>query len=245
MDEGRVRMSPARSEPLGYLTTCQSRDGVIQLLSSINHYAFNLAWLRQGQPDVSLEPQPQAQAAKPILDRVFPASQFKGNAHPAWHYIARGATPPRWANDRTGEFGELDPDKGATIEARVRVSGGGDGPSGFDLETYVISGPRYLNRYWLTITPSALYYWYENTLLKIAGGLDNSGGQHTYRMAIRPDTAVQIYRDAKLLATMPPELGPDLAQAARGSYMAWGLGTATVKATVDHVAYDLSGAYRP
>jgi hypothetical protein len=245
MDEGRVRMSPIRSEPLGYLSICQTQDGLVHLVSSINHYAFNLAWLKQGQPDVPLEPQPAALSSKQSLARLFPSSQFERNTHPAWHYVPGAATPPRWANDRTGDYGKLDPDNGATIEARIQVSGGDGGTRGFDLETYVISGPRYLNRYWLTITPSAVYYWYENALRKVAEGLDNSSAAHTYRMAIRPDTAVQIYRDGELLATMSAELGPQQAQASRGSHMEWGSGRTGLVAKVDHIAYDLGGAYRP
>ena len=33
------------AEPCGYLAACQTRDGLIQLITSKNHYAFNLAWL--------------------------------------------------------------------------------------------------------------------------------------------------------------------------------------------------------
>jgi formylglycine-generating enzyme required for sulfatase activity len=245
MDQGRVRMSPIRSEPLGYLSVCQTQDGVVHLLSSINHYAFNLAWLKQGQPDAPLEPQPAALSSKKALTRVYPSSQFQGRSNPDWHHIPGGAAPPRWSNDRVGDYGTLDPDKGVTIEARVEVSGGDGGTRGFDLETYVVSGPRYLNRYWLTITPSAVYYWYANALRKIADGLENAGAPHTYRMAIRPDTAVQIYRDGKLLATMSAELGPQQAQASRGSHMEWGAGQAGISAKVDHIAYDLGGAFRP
>jgi hypothetical protein len=238
-------MSPIRSEPLGYLSVCQTQDGVVHLLSSINHYAFNLAWLKQGQPDAPLEPQPAALSSKKALTRVYPSSQFQGRSNPDWHHIPGGAAPPRWSNDRVGDYGTLDPDKGVTIEARVEVSGGDGGTRGFDLETYVVSGPRYLNRYWLTITPSAVYYWYANALRKIADGLENAGAPHTYRMAIRPDTAVQIYRDGKLLATMSAELGPQQAQASRGSHMEWGAGQAGISAKVDHIAYDLGGPFRP
>lgn len=36
-----------RAEPRGYLTMTQSPDGIIHLLSSKNHYRFNLKWLEQ------------------------------------------------------------------------------------------------------------------------------------------------------------------------------------------------------
>ena len=31
----------------GYLAATQTRDGNVQLISSKNHYVFNLAWLKQ------------------------------------------------------------------------------------------------------------------------------------------------------------------------------------------------------
>ena len=38
-------MGPRHAEVNGYLSACQSADGRIQLISSSNHYSFNLAWL--------------------------------------------------------------------------------------------------------------------------------------------------------------------------------------------------------
>ena len=42
-------MGPRHAEVNGYLTACQSADGRIQLISSTNHYSFNLAWLVERQ----------------------------------------------------------------------------------------------------------------------------------------------------------------------------------------------------
>lgn len=47
---GLFNLSPTMAEPGGYLTATQTRDGYIQLLSSRNHYVFNLAWLKQLPP---------------------------------------------------------------------------------------------------------------------------------------------------------------------------------------------------
>ncbi|MEP7361627.1 MAG: SUMF1/EgtB/PvdO family nonheme iron enzyme [Acidobacteriota bacterium] len=41
-----IVMSPNSSEVRGYMSVCQTADGVIQLISSRQHYAFNLAWLK-------------------------------------------------------------------------------------------------------------------------------------------------------------------------------------------------------
>jgi hypothetical protein len=38
------------SEAAGYFASCQTRDGMVQLISSKNHYVFNLAWLKDIPP---------------------------------------------------------------------------------------------------------------------------------------------------------------------------------------------------
>ena len=49
---GRFILSHSTAEPRGYLSVCQSTDGVIHLISSALHYAFNLAWLETPPPPV-------------------------------------------------------------------------------------------------------------------------------------------------------------------------------------------------
>ncbi|MBL7133376.1 MAG: SUMF1/EgtB/PvdO family nonheme iron enzyme [Phycisphaerae bacterium] len=43
-------MSASQGEPRGYLSVCQTPDGVIQLITSKQHYQFNLAWLKALMP---------------------------------------------------------------------------------------------------------------------------------------------------------------------------------------------------
>lgn len=43
-------LGPASAEPRGYLSICQGADGVIHLISSWNHYAFNLKWIETPMP---------------------------------------------------------------------------------------------------------------------------------------------------------------------------------------------------
>ncbi|MDP2896827.1 MAG: SUMF1/EgtB/PvdO family nonheme iron enzyme [bacterium] len=43
-------MSASSAEPRGYLSVCQGRNGVIHLISSWNHYAFNLKWIETPPP---------------------------------------------------------------------------------------------------------------------------------------------------------------------------------------------------
>lgn len=46
---GRFTLGAKQAEPGGYLSVCQAADGTIHLISSKQHYAFNLAWLREAR----------------------------------------------------------------------------------------------------------------------------------------------------------------------------------------------------
>jgi len=43
---GPFTLGRTTAEPAGYLAVCQAANGVIHLITSKNHYAFNLAWLK-------------------------------------------------------------------------------------------------------------------------------------------------------------------------------------------------------
>ena len=48
---GPFTMDALSAEPRGYLSICQAANGVIHLISSKQHYAFNLAWLNGSVPE--------------------------------------------------------------------------------------------------------------------------------------------------------------------------------------------------
>ncbi len=50
IDRVEFTLSDTMAEPCGYLAACQTRDGAIQLITSRNHYVFNLAWLKTPRP---------------------------------------------------------------------------------------------------------------------------------------------------------------------------------------------------
>jgi formylglycine-generating enzyme required for sulfatase activity len=50
MNNGAFTLSGTMAEPRGYLSITQTRDSRLQLLTSGNHYVFNLAWLKQLPP---------------------------------------------------------------------------------------------------------------------------------------------------------------------------------------------------
>jgi hypothetical protein len=47
---GEFVMSRSSAEPKGYMSVCQTPDGVINLISSALHYQFNIAWLKTPMP---------------------------------------------------------------------------------------------------------------------------------------------------------------------------------------------------
>jgi sulfatase modifying factor 1 len=50
LDGAKFLMNRENAEPRGYLAVCQSRDGLIHLISSRNYYRFNLKWLETPPP---------------------------------------------------------------------------------------------------------------------------------------------------------------------------------------------------
>lgn len=47
IDRSEFTLSGTMAESGGYLSATQIRNGAIHLISSKNHYVFNLAWLKQ------------------------------------------------------------------------------------------------------------------------------------------------------------------------------------------------------
>ncbi len=53
---GLFNMCQTNGEYQGYLSVCQSLDGLVHLISSRQHYSFNLKWLQTPQPAISYPP---------------------------------------------------------------------------------------------------------------------------------------------------------------------------------------------
>ena len=51
MDGRLFTMDKSHAEPGGYMTGCQTEDGLIHIISSIQYYAFNLEWLKTPPPE--------------------------------------------------------------------------------------------------------------------------------------------------------------------------------------------------
>ena len=263
IDSGPIRMSATSAEPQGYLSVCQAPDGVIHLISSINHYAFNTSWLNESVADGTPRlPETRALPRRDALAFVYDGASSPAVAQPAWESVgdrreerlAGDAESPdglrleagqRWTNERRQGFETFAAGRGFTLEIAARVDGPETVREGLQLVAVARGGALTVNQYRLSVSPTTVSYYYDNAFRPVAIGLDNSSALHVYRLAVRDDTAVQIYRDGKLLATMPKHLMIDWRQPARGSFCEWGAEAGGVPVYVRRVAYDVEGAFAP
>jgi hypothetical protein len=266
MDGHLVPFGVHSSEPVGYLSVAQAADGVVHLITSRQHYAFNLAWAKTLPPTADPPEPPQGQSLPPrrVLARV--EDEALGVRGPTgWRFESEGAgeadvltaAPDGWRLEtgagqhfrlrdrRESGFGAVDPSRGFTAGIRVQVQESPEQDRGVDLELYDARGARYA----ITITATGVY-WYEGVVrgtaylpfdgfTPLAEGLDNADGLHEYRIAVRPDRVAQIYRDGMLIGVRRFEY-----RTPREAYLAWGAGDG-VMARVEWVSFDLEGAFAP
>jgi hypothetical protein len=50
MDGREFKLGFGTAEPRGYLSICQGADGLVHVISSRQHYSFNLKWLETPPP---------------------------------------------------------------------------------------------------------------------------------------------------------------------------------------------------
>lgn len=268
MDNHPIIMSPYSAEPVGYLAVCQSPDGIIHLISSIHHYAFNKKWLMT-PPPVAKEPQqlkPKKLRVKRKLAKTYEPAVLPSEHNWKWNcnakkikeenavsFLTKGiinlTTGPNqqiWFRSEEPEiFGKVKYKKGYTAEIKTQIIKTTDGERGIDLEIYNGVGARHV----MTITEDAIW-WFNGVktgsgfisfdqYIPLAQNLDNTDTMHTYRIAVRPDRVAQIYRDNELIGTRLYEY-----RTPRGPYIYFGAGEG-VQALIDYVAFDLKGAFQP
>jgi formylglycine-generating enzyme required for sulfatase activity len=269
MDGDPIVMDATNSEPVGYLAVCQSADGIINLVSSYQHYAFNTKWLMT-PPPVAPPPPPPPTArrlpAKQDLPNIYKPKGLPGEDTWRWSFSARNFNESDvvsmagdgllkintkdqqqfWLRTEKKEiFGSVNPKKGFTAEIKTQLLKRSPNQRGVDFELYDGAGSRYA----ITITDTAVY-WYQGTVMSsallpfsqyvpLAEGLDNTDAMHTYRIAVRPDRVAQVYRDGALLGVKPVEY-----RTPRSPYIYFGAGV-TLEALIEYVSYDLDGPSRP
>ena len=231
MSYGRVYMGYGAGEPTAYVTVTQARNGVIHVVSSMNHYAFNLKWAESGPAHPDPMPQPKTLPARSALTFVLTPEQMKP------YHVARTL----WSNERTGAMEALDAEKGFSAEAEVTLGKGEH--DHFILRAFVRSGCTMCNRYWMRVTARATSFWYAGEWQTLPDAVE-MGNHGVYRMAVRDDTCVQIYRDGRLLATFPPSYEIGFALPTRGNWMEWEMNMEGTEIAASSVSYDLSGPFQ-
>jgi hypothetical protein len=250
-------MNALSAEPRGYLSICQTPDQVIHLISSKQHYAFNLAWLNKPPPP---PPEPAPLDVKAELQTIYRPAELPTKV--GWRYngtnvdedeavelrseggicITTGRNQRvRWVGDSAETFG-VTPDSAHTAEITMQVTRSTSSSRGIDFETYV----RGIGRAFITVTRSSVF-WHGGGSERIAESLDNASAAHTYRLAVNADGLVHIFRDAKRLAIRPASGGPDRMAQAKGGYIQWGegAGASEADAVITRLGLDTTGAFRP
>ncbi len=230
MSGGRIYMGPGNAEPTGYVTLTQARNGLIHVVSSMNHYEFNLKWIESGPKDYTPMPRAISLGRKTELGVQIPKAEMQRYR----------ADLRLWTNERTGAMDALDLTKGFTVEAQLPAFATDD--DYFILRGFVRSGCTMSNRYWLRATQEGVSYWYAGMWQNL---LSASPSTQKIRMAVRDDTCVQIYCADKLLACYPASYEIGFAQPTRGSWLEWEHVPFAQGSGPPVVAYDLTGAFRP
>jgi hypothetical protein len=230
ISNARIYMGPGAAEPTGYVSVTQARNGVIHAISSMNHYAFNLAWIKAAPAKPSPMPSVRNLAIKSTLSVACTAQQMERYQVALRH----------WSNERTGAMDALDIEKGFTAEAKIQL--GDSDKDQFILRAFVRSGCTMCNRYWLRVTNLGAFYWHAGDWQPLKDAIPPVA-LGSYRMAVRDDTCVQIYRDGRLLAAFPPSYEIGFAPPTRGCWLEWETGSDSLESSVQAIAYDLDGPF--
>ena len=155
-------MGPHESEPVGYLAACQAANNIIHLISSQQHYAFNLKWLKTPSLNASplLGPKVIALPEKLTLPNVFTPGELIDNEN--WKFggtdtkqvnvtgISDGGKLNvhtnnkeqfRWTNSK--DFRSFNKSDGVTVEIQLQILQTIPQQRGIDLELYDGAGGRY------------------------------------------------------------------------------------------------------
>ncbi|MHC4574695.1 MAG: SUMF1/EgtB/PvdO family nonheme iron enzyme [Planctomycetota bacterium] len=168
-----IIMSPHNTESVGYLAVCQTPDGVINLLTSRQHYAFNLKWIMTRPPAAPTRPTPpdaKSLPSKKRLEKVYVLSESTGRGE--WFASSEDFTKPLSSDgplkitnkaggfyERSGDpagFAAVNQKKGFTVELKTQVIKRKPDAKVVDIELYDGAGSRYA----MAITDTGLY-WYE------------------------------------------------------------------------------------
>jgi formylglycine-generating enzyme len=228
MSHARIYMGPGNSEPTAYVSMTQTRNGLIHVISSMNHYEFNLKWAESG---------PAAPSPMPSFRKLESRAQLAQTVSPE-KLEAYRKTSKLWSNERTGAMESIDLARGFTVEAKIAIGSGN--PGGGILRVFVRSGCTMCNRYWLKISGDGVFYWYAGRWQQLEDAAPPR--DEPYRLSVREDTCVQIYQSNKLVGIYPASYEIGFAPPSRGNWIEWEV---TSSQPTLSLSYDITGAYAP
>jgi len=250
-------------------TSARGADGTNYPITG-NQFSFSAtpedAWLIRLADD-AVQPWPASLPCRSTLQNVYYGPDIP-DINSSWQWTGSGTTSAavitypepnvirvdtdsnqraRWANDPNNIFIDADDGGGCTAEAKMRVLKSTSSTRGVDFELYFGNGTLPDRRYFISVTTTGVYWYEAGAFKQIATELDNSSQMHTYRMAIREDGIVQIYRDLDLIATRTADFSIDALISAEGHYIQFGDGASSGEADFDlnYLALDISGPYDP
>ncbi len=250
-------LSQTEGEPKGYITSTITKDGLIHLISSGNEYIFNEEWIKTPAPKLK-ESIYESELMEKELDKNVIYDGLKNlptQSVPVWKIgdfggVARNTNEGLFINvpenarcryyQSEAEGFSVDPEKGLTIEMKMKISQT-KGIRGLDFEIQLED-----RRYFLMVGDTYMCYDYKG-IARFVEDIDNKDEMHTFRMAIRPDERIELFRDGKLIRMYSPQDGRDTFFPIEGDFFRWGKGAGAenVTAVIEYVTYDVSGAYKP
>ncbi len=252
------KWTPHTAEPRGYLAGTIAQNGIVHLISTTHHYAFNLKWLETPASPVTKKELPVKSRLSSTLktDRLPTSISFPGRfvfrSDKAEHHFVqvneRGgldlstseAGRVLWMEESMEGFSKAVPHKGATAEIRMRVKENKNPSHGVNLGMSL--GDDNKRYYHINVTQDAVYAHDSFSMVPLATGLDNSSAMHTYRITVGKDGLARIYRDRELIALRSPSRVFAMPYFSDNPYLLWGT-LFPVQAEIEHVAFDTDGGY--
>lgn len=262
--------TPHTAEPRGYLAGTVAKNGFVHLISSTQHYEFNLKWL-ETPPEVikSRELETKSELATVIkmdklpttfsnIGRIF----FSGNGPEKQRMTIENEKqgklnttkeePAAWIDDSEEGFGAAKTYMGATVEIKMRIKESdlsnllpGESRSttrGVDLVAH-LGDERF---YQISVTKNAIYafdgIFDAYSMIPIAQNIDNSSEMNIFRIAVGKDGLARIYRNSELIAIRSPAEYRHQQVKGNKPYLLWGA-TGSVEALIEYVGYDVNGGF--
>lgn len=246
------------AEPSGYLAGTIAKNGIVHLISTSQHYEFNLKWLETppvGIIDRKLEakidlPKVIKTDKLPTLTSLPGRILFSGNgpeqqvASIENNGVKRLITTENrhaiWVDSSEEGFGSAQVCYGATAEIRMRVEESKASNRGVDLVIHL--GDDNKRFYHISVTEDAIYAFDRFSMTPIAKNLNNSDDMHTFRIAVEKDGLARIYRNSELIAVRSPAEFRNPQAEGNNPYILWGA-SVPVEAEIEHVGYDATGGF--